>query len=83
MLRKPRNARTDRLTDWRFFIQIYLVRFVALSLTCIHLLSPLERLVHRSYDVALCNEHVVLIYEPGTSWVLRRYPRIQQVDGRL
>jgi sodium/potassium-transporting ATPase subunit alpha len=25
MLRKPRNARTDRLTDWRFFIQIYLV----------------------------------------------------------
>jgi sodium/potassium-transporting ATPase subunit alpha len=26
MLRKPRNARTDRLTDWRFFIQIYLVR---------------------------------------------------------
>jgi len=24
MLRKPRNARTDRLTDWRFFIQIYL-----------------------------------------------------------
>lgn len=26
MLRKPRNARTDRLTDWRFFFQIYLVR---------------------------------------------------------
>ncbi|CCM01088.1 uncharacterized protein FIBRA_03136 [Fibroporia radiculosa] len=25
MLRKPRNARTDRLTDWRFFIQVYLV----------------------------------------------------------
>lgn len=25
MLRKPRNARTDRLTDWRFFVQIYLV----------------------------------------------------------
>ncbi|KAJ7470026.1 calcium ATPase transmembrane domain M-containing protein [Mycena galericulata] len=24
MLRKPRNARTDRLTDWRFFAQIYL-----------------------------------------------------------
>ncbi|TBU28284.1 calcium ATPase transmembrane domain M-containing protein [Dichomitus squalens] len=24
MLRKPRNARTDRLTDWRFFVQIYL-----------------------------------------------------------
>ncbi|KAJ7134906.1 calcium ATPase transmembrane domain M-containing protein [Mycena epipterygia] len=23
MLRKPRNARTDRLTDWRFFFQIY------------------------------------------------------------
>ena len=26
MLRKPRNARTDRLTDWRFCFQIYLVR---------------------------------------------------------
>jgi len=25
MLRKPRNARTDRLTDWKFFVQIYLV----------------------------------------------------------
>ena len=25
MHRKPRNARTDRLTDWRFFFQIYLV----------------------------------------------------------
>ncbi|RKO88982.1 cation-transporting P-type ATPase, partial [Blyttiomyces helicus] len=24
MLRKPRNIRTDRLTDWRFFVQIYL-----------------------------------------------------------
>ncbi|OAX37831.1 calcium ATPase [Rhizopogon vinicolor AM-OR11-026] len=24
MLRKPRNARTDRLTDWRLFFQIYL-----------------------------------------------------------
>ncbi|KAL2917120.1 hypothetical protein HK105_203184 [Polyrhizophydium stewartii] len=24
MRRKPRNARTDRLTDWRFFVQIYL-----------------------------------------------------------
>ncbi|KAJ3236078.1 hypothetical protein HDU81_011195 [Chytriomyces hyalinus] len=23
MLRKPRNARTDRLTDWRFFLQVY------------------------------------------------------------
>ncbi|KAH8826038.1 calcium ATPase transmembrane domain M-containing protein [Flagelloscypha sp. PMI_526] len=23
MLRKPRNARTDRLTDWRFFFHIY------------------------------------------------------------
>jgi sodium/potassium-transporting ATPase subunit alpha len=26
MLRRPRNARTDRLTDWRFFFHIYLVR---------------------------------------------------------
>ncbi|KAG1773388.1 hypothetical protein EV702DRAFT_1181140 [Suillus placidus] len=25
MMRKPRNARTDRLTDWRLFFQIYLV----------------------------------------------------------
>ncbi|EIW75558.1 calcium ATPase transmembrane domain M-containing protein [Coniophora puteana RWD-64-598 SS2] len=24
MLRKPRNARKDRLADWRFFVQIYL-----------------------------------------------------------
>ncbi|RKO93204.1 hypothetical protein BDK51DRAFT_1972, partial [Blyttiomyces helicus] len=24
MRRKPRNARTDRLTDWRFFVQVYL-----------------------------------------------------------
>ncbi|EGO28595.1 hypothetical protein SERLADRAFT_446026 [Serpula lacrymans var. lacrymans S7.9] len=23
MLRKPRNARTDRLSDWRFFVQVY------------------------------------------------------------
>ena len=29
MIRKPRNARTDRLTDWRFFIQIYLVRLIS------------------------------------------------------
>ena len=27
MARKPRNVRTDRLTDWRFFVQIYLVKF--------------------------------------------------------
>ena len=27
MARKLRNARTERLTDWRFFIQIYLVKF--------------------------------------------------------
>lgn len=26
MQRKPRNAHTDRLADWRFFIQVYLVR---------------------------------------------------------
>ncbi|EGO02905.1 hypothetical protein SERLA73DRAFT_165832 [Serpula lacrymans var. lacrymans S7.3] len=26
MLRKPRNARTDRLSDWRFFVQVYFVR---------------------------------------------------------
>jgi len=28
MNRRPRNARTERLTDWRFFIQIYLVSHV-------------------------------------------------------
>ena len=27
MARKPRNVRTERLTDWRFFFQIYLVSF--------------------------------------------------------
>ena len=26
MARKPRNVRTERLTDWRFFFQIYLVK---------------------------------------------------------
>jgi hypothetical protein len=31
MLRKPRNARTDRLTDWKFFYQIYLVRLQTIS----------------------------------------------------
>ncbi|KAG6377773.1 hypothetical protein JVT61DRAFT_14546 [Boletus reticuloceps] len=30
MIRKPRNARTDRLTDWRLFVQIYL--FIGLML---------------------------------------------------
>jgi sodium/potassium-transporting ATPase subunit alpha len=25
MVRKPRNARTERLTNWKFFVQIYLV----------------------------------------------------------
>ncbi|KIK92632.1 hypothetical protein PAXRUDRAFT_829776 [Paxillus rubicundulus Ve08.2h10] len=30
MLRKPRNARTDRLTDWRLFVQVYL--FIGLML---------------------------------------------------
>ena len=28
MSRKPRNARTDRLTDWRFFYHIYLVSYI-------------------------------------------------------
>ncbi|KAG1846733.1 hypothetical protein F4604DRAFT_1884126 [Suillus subluteus] len=28
MQRKPRNARTDRLMDWRFFFHIFLVRFM-------------------------------------------------------
>ena len=32
MARKPRNVRTDRLTDWRFFVQIYLVKFFFFSL---------------------------------------------------
>ncbi|KAN0079890.1 calcium ATPase [Tylopilus felleus] len=30
MTRKPRNARTDRLTDWRLFVQVYL--FIGLML---------------------------------------------------
>lgn len=34
MLRKPRNARTDRLTDWRFFFQIYFVSQSLCLLAC-------------------------------------------------
>ena len=34
--RKPCNVRTDRLTDWRFFIQIYLVIFFFISVSWIY-----------------------------------------------
>lgn len=35
MQRKPRNARTDRLTDWRLFFHVYLVRFMTwVTQTC-------------------------------------------------
>ena len=33
MARKPRNVRTDRLTDWRFFVQIYLVNSFFISVS--------------------------------------------------
>jgi sodium/potassium-transporting ATPase subunit alpha len=36
MQRKPCNARTDRLTDWRFFFHIYLVGFMTwVTQTCL------------------------------------------------
>lgn len=42
MARKPRNARTERLTDWRFFFQIYLVsRFVLNKISSIWAMSSL------------------------------------------
>ena len=34
MARKPRNVRTERLTDWRFFFQIYLVKFLFFLFFC-------------------------------------------------
>ena len=62
MARKPRNVRTDRLTDWRFFIQIYLVIFFFISVSWIGLNTLSSRTVHWPDDVALRNEHVVLLH---------------------
>lgn len=80
MLRKPRNARTDRLTDWRFFIQIYLVRRSPMHAKyCPQRCFP----VHRADDVAVCHEHVVPIHEATGPRLPRCHPRIRQVDGRI
>lgn len=59
MLRKPRNARTSRLTDWRFFFQIYLVRHTFyLRVNGVNL----KVTVHGIDDVALRNVYVVLLH---------------------
>jgi hypothetical protein len=60
MLRKPRNARTDRLTDWRLFFQIYLVSWSALSETWSSRVKML--LVPWTNGLALRDEHVVCIH---------------------
>ena len=33
MTRKPRNIRTERISNWRFFVQIYLVKFFFLFIS--------------------------------------------------
>lgn len=60
MLRKPRNARTDRLTDWWFFVQIYLVcAFIwVIGLTFRFTYIP----VHWFDDVAWCYGHLVPLH---------------------
>ena len=68
MKRKPRNARRDRLTDWRFFIQIYLVR--PTSPRCRHDVTYNLSIVHWVDDVALCYEHVVFPHEAEWARVL-------------
>lgn len=60
MARKPRNARTERLTDWRFFFQIYLVSYNFYLFT--ERLNSYAYKVHGFDDVALCNEHVVPLH---------------------
>jgi sodium/potassium-transporting ATPase subunit alpha len=45
MLRKPRNARTDRLTDWKFFIQIYLVCVKTLLMQFSHLIRKIPQII--------------------------------------
>ena len=63
MLRKPRNARTDRLTNWRFFVQIYLVRSNVLFILTLDLSRSVT--VYWVDDVALRYEHVVPLHEPA------------------
>lgn len=67
MLRKPRNARTSRLTDWRFFFQIYLVRH-PLHLGVIE--ANLKVTVHRFDDVALRDVYVVPLHASTRAAVL-------------
>jgi hypothetical protein len=80
MLRKPRNARTGRLTDWKFFVQIYLVRERVAHFSVI---SNTARVVHWFDDVALCHVDVVPVYESTRPRILRRDPRVRQMDRRL
>ena len=63
MARKPRNVRTERLTDWRFFFQIYLVRFFnvyVLKKEIMFIRS--SETVHGFDDVALRNGDVVPLH---------------------
>jgi hypothetical protein len=76
MLRKPRNARTSRLTDWKFFVQIYFVRD---RVGMLHApLTPM-RIVYGFDDVALRHVDVVPVYEATRTRIPRCYPRIRQV----
>lgn len=81
MLRKPRNARTDRLTNWRFFVQVYLVSIYHHTMYYSPHLSFFA--VHRSHDVAVRDGYVVPVHVPAEARLLRRYPRLQQMDRRL
>ena len=75
MARKPRNVRTERLTDWRFFFQIYLVNFflfLPLLFYGIHLKMLSFWTVHWFDDVAVRYEHVVPLHVRTRSQVLRR-----------
>jgi hypothetical protein len=67
MRRKPRNHRTGRLTDWKFFFQIYLVR-ERTTLFQEHLIPVCA--VHWVDDVALRNVNVVLVHETERAWIL-------------
>ena len=69
MARKPRNVRTERLTDWRFFFQIYLVKLnFLIDNNVIQIYC--RRTVHWLDDVALRNGHVVPLHVRTRSWVL-------------
>jgi hypothetical protein len=67
MQRKPRNPRTGRLTDWKFFFQIYLVREGAAPFQ--EYLIPVCA-VHWLNDVALRNVNVVPVHETTRAWIL-------------